>query len=101
MIRGFYKGIKRRLIGKTALLRVSGEGYLAQFDSLNLKESHGWYYFPKDDFEIEPEYVDCKPEECGSRMYRPNDLCLEHSTIYEKHYREYIQKLAKIKRIGS
>ena len=55
MLHGVYHedGPRKDLRFKGALLREdpdNANNYLAQFDTLWLKESHGWWSFPKNNF---------------------------------------------------
>ena len=52
MKKGTYRGIRKRLLFKTALLRedTDPQYVLAQFDDLSQRESHGWHRFRKQDF---------------------------------------------------
>lgn len=53
MLRGTYTGEDATLLGKTALLRESGDDLLAQFDDTETGYGFGWYRFPAADFSID------------------------------------------------
>jgi len=56
LVKGTYIGVRKRLKGKTALLREhpkTGTRVLAQFDSLSTPEAFGWYEFSVNDFNID------------------------------------------------
>lgn len=63
MISGTYKGVKKRLQGKHALLQDDPETcrtgrfglLLAQFDDRLLAEAFGWHLFERSDFDIDPK----------------------------------------------
>lgn len=53
MYTGIYTGIRKRLFNKSSLLLQDPDcenQWLAQFDALNLEESHHWHVFKKSDF---------------------------------------------------
>lgn len=53
MYHGIYVGKDKRLHNQNSLLqdcKEDDECYLAQFDAMHLKESHGWHKLPKKDF---------------------------------------------------
>lgn len=47
-----YVGIRKRLQGSEAMVLATKTGFVAQFDLFKHKESHGWWKFRKQDFDI-------------------------------------------------
>ena len=47
---GTYVGIRRRLQGKTALIKPAPGGWRAQFDDITTRLGYGWHWFPHSAF---------------------------------------------------
>jgi hypothetical protein len=70
-IKGLYNGAFDHLRFKTALLKKVDDGWLAQFDDIQLGYlAHGWHPFAKEDFVNVIDYGN--PDDPNA--YKPSDM---------------------------